>query len=156
VTTQFVGTIYVQGRAASGSTTLTTQAPGYADGLSTITTQPSGFIINSPSSIVTTTAGSNVSIQITPALLNPTTLNWHGNQPVRAGVTVSVPVTAVDQTGTGVGTITTSPALFTGNTNLVTTQFDPAAVGTSLITVGVPAGFQTPSNFRSITATVNP
>jgi uncharacterized membrane protein YfcA len=62
----------------------------------------------------------------------------------------------VYQTGSGVGRITTSPLSFTGNTSSAITQFDPAAAGTSLITVGIPAGFSTPSNFRSITATVNP
>jgi hypothetical protein len=36
------------------------------------------------------------------------------------------------------------------------TPFDPAVVGTSLITVGVPPGFDTPNNFRQIAVTVNP
>jgi uncharacterized repeat protein (TIGR01451 family) len=156
VATQSVGNFFVQGRAATGSTTITVQAPGYADAVSTVTTQPSGFIINSPGSFTTTTAGANVGIVITSARLNATTLNWEGNQPLRGGLTASVPVTEVDQTGSGVGSITTSPLSFTGNTSSAITQFDPAAAGTSLITVGIPAGFSTPSNFRSITATVNP
>jgi hypothetical protein len=48
VTTASVGSIFVQGRAASGTTTITAQAPGYADAVLTVTTQPSGFIITPP------------------------------------------------------------------------------------------------------------
>ena len=70
---------------------------------------------------------------------------------------MTVPVTATDQTGgPGVGAITTSPLTFTGGITFVNTQFNPAAVGTSLIAVGVPTGFDTPGNFRQITVTVNP
>lgn len=76
---------------------------------------------------------------------------------MRGGVTVNVPVTAIDQTGgPGVGTITISPVVFAGNQQTRVTQFDPGAVGTSVITVGTPSGFDTPSNNRQITATVNP
>jgi hypothetical protein len=155
VTTTSVGTIFVQGRAI-GSTTVTAQAPGYADGVGTVTAQPSAFVIISGS--FTTTAGAaNTSIQINSARLDPTTLNFAGNQQVRGGVTVNVPVTAADQPGgTGVGTITTSPVIFTGSQFVRFTQFDPQTAGTSLISVGTPPGFDTPSNNRQITATVNP
>jgi hypothetical protein len=63
----------------------------------------------------------------------------------------------VDQTGgPGVGTITTSPVAFTGAQSALFTQFNPAVAGSSQITVGVPPGFDMPSNFRQITVTVNP
>jgi hypothetical protein len=133
------------------------QAPGYADLVNTITARPSGFIINSPGSFITTTGAGNTNIQITPARLNPTTLNFEGNEQVRGGLTVNVTVTATDQSGgPGVGTITTSPLVFTGGTTSQSTLFDPAVAGTSVITVGVPTGFDTPSNFRQISVTVNP
>ena len=67
------------------------------------------------------------------------------------GLTVNVDVTSSD---TNVGTITTSPAVFNGGDSFFTTQFDPAAVGTTTISVVPPSGFNTPSNFRQITATV--
>jgi hypothetical protein len=156
VTTPAVGSIFVQGRAASGTTTMTVQAPGYADGGATITAQPSGFI-TSNGNFTTTLAAGNVGLQIHPARLNPTTLNVEANQPLRGGATASVPVTAADVTGgPGVGTITTSPVIFNGNILTVNTQFDPTVAGTSRITIGVPGGFSTPSNMREITATVNP
>jgi hypothetical protein len=148
----FVGTIYIQGLTI-GSTTFTASASGYNSGSGTVTVDPSGFIINSPGSITTTAAASNTTIQITPARLNSTTLNFAANQPLRGGLSVDVSVTS---SNTSVGTITTSPLTFTGNTTAVNTAFDPLAAGTSTITVGTPSGFSTPSNFRQITATVNP
>ncbi len=156
VTSTFAGTLIVQGRAAAGTTTLSAQAAGFADGASTVTAQPSGFVINSPGSFSTTAGAANTNIQIVSMRLNPTTLNTEVSQVVRGGVTVSVPVTATTLTGSGVGTITTSPVSFTANTNAVVTQFDPAAVGTAAITVGLPTGFDRPSDRQQITVTVNP
>jgi hypothetical protein len=46
--------------------------------------------------------------------------------------------------------------VFANGASSALTQFDPASAGTSLIAVGVPAGFSPPSNFGSITATVGP
>jgi hypothetical protein len=150
-----VGTVLVQGRAANGTTSITAQAPGFADGVMTVTAQPSGFIFNT-GNFTTTAAANPVNISIAPARLNATTLNVEQVQPVRGGFTVDVPVTAATQTGSNVGTITTSPVRFTGNQSALNTQFDPNAVGTSLLTVGVPSGFNTSSNLRQITVTVNP
>jgi len=154
VSSTFVGTILVQGRAASGTTTVTAQAAGFADGTMTVTATPSGFTLINLGNFTTTTTGANATLQITPARLNPSTLNFELNQAVRGGFTISVPVTAVDQSGSGVGVITVSPLAFTANQSAQITAFDPVNVGTSLISVGVPSGFARPSNFRQITATV--
>jgi hypothetical protein len=156
VTTTFAGSFFVQGRAANGTTALSAQAPGFADGASTVTAQPSGFIINSPGNFTTTVGAGNTSIQIVSMRLNPTTLNSDTSQVVRGGISVSVPVTATTLTGSGVGTITTSPVVFNANTNFVNTQFDPAAAGTASIAAGLPTGFDRPSDRQQITATVNP
>jgi hypothetical protein len=129
------------------------QAPGYNDGLSDVTTQPSGFIINSPGNFTTTAGGGNSTIQVGAARLDPTTRNFAQLQEIRGGL--SVPVTVTSGTPS-VGTITTSPVTLGSGSQTANTQFDPAAVGTTQITVGVPAGFDTPSNFRQVTATVNP
>ena len=154
VSSTFVGTILVQGRAASGTTTVTAQAAGFADGTMTVTATPSGFTLINLGNFTTTTTGANATLQITPARLNPSTLNFELNQAIRGGFSISVPVTAVDQSGSGVGVITVSPLAFTANQSAQITAFDPVNVGTSLISVGVPSGFATPSNFRQITATV--
>jgi hypothetical protein len=149
VSSTFVGTIYVQGRAI-GSTTVTAQAEGYNPRSASVQVQPSGFILNT-SSFTTNTFQANTSIQVLPAILNPTTLQYAGNQPVRGGLTVNVPVTSSDD---NVGVITTSPLAIGPNSFSGSTAFDPKAAGEALITVGVPTGFQQPANFTQITATV--
>ncbi|HLA39107.1 MAG TPA: hypothetical protein VJ417_03880, partial [Candidatus Glassbacteria bacterium] len=156
VTSTSVGTIIVQG-IGRGSTILTAQAPGYNDATPTVTVDPSGFVINSPSSINTTASAANVTIQIASALLNPTTLNRVTNQAVRAGLAVNVPVTSSNP---AVGTITVNPVAFAGGSSSVNTAFDPLAAGTTTIAVGTPVStppvvFDTPSNLQQITATVN-
>jgi hypothetical protein len=145
------GSFFVQGRAL-GTATLTAQATGYNSGTSTVTVNPSGFIINSPASITTTTGAVNTNVQVTPARLDPITLNWSANQALRGGLSVNVPV---ESSNTAVGTITISPVVVgTGAAN-GTTAFDPQSIGVSTISVGTPPGFSQPSNFRQITATVN-
>ena len=56
---------------------------------------------------------------------------------------------------TNVGTIVGSPAVFNGGDTLnFATAFDPATAGDTTISLTTPAGFHTPNNFQSITATV--
>ncbi len=153
VTTTFVGTIFVQGRAL-GSTTITTQATGYATNTSSVVVHPSGFILNM-SDFTLAASAANRALRVDAARLDPTTLNWSQSQELRGGLTnIQVPITS---SNTSVGTIVSSPAVFNARDLFIqTVAFDPQAPGTSTITVGVPAGFSTPSNFRTITATVTP
>ena len=150
VTGTTVGTIFVQGRGL-GSTTLTGQAAGYDDATASVTVDPSGFIINSPSNFTTSTFAANTSIQITPARLSPATLNWATNQSLRGGLSVTVPVVSSDP---NVGAITVSPVAIAGGANAGSTAFNPANQGTATISIGTPAGFSTPSSFTQIVATV--
>ncbi|PYV07826.1 MAG: hypothetical protein DMG07_27495 [Acidobacteria bacterium] len=136
---------------AIGGTTLTASAPGYTTDTSTITVDPSGFIIYSPGDFSTTPLSADTVIAITPARLNPMTLNLVDYENVRGGLTVNVGVTSSD---TSVGTITASPIAFTGGSSFLITTFHPVAVGTSTVAVAVPTGFSAPSNYRQITATV--
>lgn len=152
VTGTFVATVYAQG-LATGSTTFVASAAGYNDGNSTVNVTPAGFIVNSPGNFSIGAGDANRAIQIRSYRLNPTTLNIAQIQSIRGGLSVDVDVTS---SATAVGVITTSPLTFVGNSNLVNTQFDPIAAGNTQITVVPPAGFSTPSNFQSITATVNP
>jgi hypothetical protein len=69
---------------------------------------------------------------------------------------VNVDVT-VTSSNTAAGTIVGSPVAFApGDSFKTTTAFDPAAAGSSTVSVATPAGFSTPSNMQSITVTVNP
>jgi hypothetical protein len=151
VTGRDVGTVYVQG-LQRGSMSLHAQAAGYNDANLTVTVVPSGFYI-SQGDFATTVTAANSTLSIQAARLDPTTLNIGAQQAVRGGLTVNVPVTSSNTT---VGTITTSPVVFTGGTVYATTQFDPQTAGTTVISVGTPPGFDTPSNQQQITATVNP
>ena len=135
----------------TGTAQFTTSATGYATDTSTVTFAPSGFIVNSPGLINTTTFAANTNVQVTSARLAPGTLAWQSNQDLRSGFSASVTVTSSDA---NVGAITGSPAAFTGGQGSATVAFDPANQGTSTIAVVQPAGFSTPSNFRQITATV--
>ena len=47
------------------------------------------------------------------------------------------------------------PGNITPSHDFEDTSFDPLAVGTTTLSVGVPAGFSMPSNLQSIVATVN-
>jgi hypothetical protein len=148
-----IPSFFVQALGGVGSVQLTASAPGYNAGTATITLNPSGFIISSPSSITTTTASPNTNIVIASARLNPVTLGFVASQALRGGLTANVPVTS---SNTSVGVITVSPVVFNGGDSQVSTAFDPQNPGTTTITLETPAGFSTPANFQSITATVAP
>jgi carbon monoxide dehydrogenase subunit G len=152
VSTTVVGTVYVQGLAL-GPTTITAEAPGYATESSAVDVRPSGFTINSPGDFTTTVGAANTNIQITPAMLDPASLNWAANQALRGGLSVDV---TVETSNAAVGTLTVSPVGFGGGAASASTAFQPVGVGMTTVSVAPPAGFHTPSNSRQITVTVNP
>ena len=149
-----VGTFYVQGRSL-GTTTITVQAPGYNDATMTVTVTPSGFsFVNGTSNFTTTAGAANRNLGVQAVRLDPTFLNVAAAQALRGGYG---PVgLAVTSSNTIVGTIVSSPAVFGSGDSSKTVQFDPASVGTTIISIVPPAGFTTPSNLQQITATVNP
>lgn len=156
VTTTAAGTLVVQGRAL-GSTTLTVQAPGYTDAMISVTIRPSGFVFNT-ANFATTAAAANTPLRVGAAILDPVTLNWIAGQPLRGGLTVNVPITSANPTA---GTIVGMATFNSNQVESTTAAFDPAAGGagqSSTLTLGNPnpvGNFSIPSNFQSITATVN-
>jgi hypothetical protein len=60
----------------------------------------------------------------------------------------------VTSSNTTVGTITTSPVVFSGGSTIGFTEFDPASAGSTTITVGAPGGFSTPATGVSAIVTV--
>jgi len=148
-----VGPFYIQGISMS-TTTLTVSAPGYNSVTKNITVNPSGFVILSPSSIITKSTSANTNITIASAMLNPSTLNYSQTQNIRGGMqNVNVPVTS---SNTAIGTITVSPVVFSAGIASLTTQFDPAAQGSCTVSVGAVEGFSTPNSNKQINVTVNP
>jgi hypothetical protein len=152
VTSQFIAEIYFQGQSA-GTANLTVSAPGYTTGTGTITVQPSGFVINYPGSISTTTFAAPTTVYVSTATLAPPylTVTQAGLQLNPGLAPVNVPITSATTT---VGTITASPIVFHSGDSQDTTTFQPVAAGTSNISIGTPAGFTTPSQSQQITATV--
>ena len=152
MTTTSVGTIFVQGRSL-GSTTLTAQAAGYNDDTSNVTVNPSGFILNA-GNFSTNTFAANTALRVDAALLTPA----HAELPAVAGAAGR----AVDgerpgdelryqrrhdrRQSRGVQRrrrVRISPR------RSIRRRLAPRTI--SLTT---PAGFQTPNNLQSITATV--
>jgi len=138
---------YVQGMS-QGTTTLTVTASGYATTTINVTVGPSGFVITSAN--FTAITGSDTTVTIASELLDAS-LNYTGIvQPVRPGLTVSVPMSS-DNTATG--TIST-PVAFSGAQSSASATFHAVALGTAHVSVGTPTGFSTPTSRTSVTATV--
>ena len=126
---------------------------GTADG--TVTIGNSGFYLVSPfgfgaDHFNTTTLSSPSEIDVFPALLDASGIPI-STQLIAGGTTVNVNVTS---SATSVGTITTSPVTFTGGADQAITNFQPASVGSTTITVVAPAGFATPAQSSTVVAVV--
>jgi hypothetical protein len=152
VTSTNVGTIYVQGQAL-GTAQLTETAPGYIDGMSTITVQPAGFAFYyGNESFTTTVANGPYPLTAYPFALNTgtQTLIYYPLM-VNPGLgNVTVPVTS---SNTSVGTTATGPSFAPGASS-ANFNFVPVGTGTSTITLGTPTGFRTPSQNVTATGTV--
>ncbi len=147
-------TIYVQGQK-TGTATLTISATGYTSATIAVTVDPSGFVFYSPGNFSTTTFSTPTSIVIRPAILNPGSLTLLNYAQLNPGIsTVSVPLTS----GTpSVGSITTSPLVFSAGDTTESSSFQPLAAGTTALALGTPpAPFvtATPLATQQITATV--
>jgi hypothetical protein len=70
---------------------------------------------------------------------------------VAGGTTLSIPV---QSSNTAIGTISTSPVTMAGGASSAMTTFQPASSGTATISLTQPAGFVTPAQYSTVTATV--
>ena len=131
---------------------MTVSAPGYTNGNGTVTVDPSGFVFASGN--FSTSASSNptnLTVYAAPLTPGALTVVQFGLQ-LNPGIgNISVPVVS---SNTQVGTITTSPVVFTPGTSNVNTSFTPLASGTSVISIQAPSGFSTPSQDTQVTGTV--
>ncbi len=143
-------TFYIQGIGV-GTTTITATASAYTPLTINITVDPSGFIFYSGNFSTTTFSVPNT-IYAQSVILNPGTLTVYGGGLVSPQASpVNLVMTSATTT---VGTITTSPLVFTAGNNLVTTAFQPVGAGTSNLNLTTPAGYTTPANTTQIVATV--
>ncbi len=146
----------VQGQSV-GSAIITISAPGYANATFNVTVDPSGLGFASAPTFTTTPQSGNTTLTIYTLVLTPGSLTQAGyNLPINPGAgPFSIAVTS---SNTAVGTILTSPVVFTAGASSVQTSFTPVGGGTSTIAVGAqPGGFSTPSNAGNVqgVATVN-
>lgn len=144
---------YVQG-VAVGSATVTISAPGYSPITVSVVVDPSGFVLSSPGSFSTTSLSPPSAIQVYPVILSP------GSLTVLAGSQVSPQASGISVTLTSatpaVGTISGSPIVFHAGDTYNSGSFQPVSAGTSVLSIGTPAGFQTPApaSTQTVTATV--
>jgi hypothetical protein len=169
VTSSSIGTIYVQGQplgtpGATASATIKATSTiasngnpsGFADGMGTVTVDPSGFVINpSQGNITTTTFSTPTTVTLEPVILNPGVLTYAGSGQLNPGFSqIGVYITS---SSLAVGTISTSPVLFNQDDSSDSTTFQPVASGTTTIALGTtpPTGFSLPTDYQSITAAVS-
>jgi len=146
---------FVQALANNGTATYTASAPNFGSATQTVSFGPSGFVLASPfglgADFFTTTGAANPPITVSSGLLDSSN-NFVTAQSLRGGTSASVPVTSASTT---VGTITVSPVTISGGSSNNTTAFHPVANGSTQLAAGVPNGFATPANARTLTATVS-
>lgn len=145
-----VGPVYVQG-ISQGTTTIEVTANDYVMETATVTVGPSGFAIFTPTTISTSTLSAPTNIQVRPFRLNPVTLNVAGSQETRGGFRVAVPITIGNA---AVARLNPTRLRFDSATLIELTQLIPQSGGTTAFSVGVPVGFDPPSNNTSIPVTV--
>jgi hypothetical protein len=150
------GIVYAQALAGSGQVTVTASAAGYTSGSGTVTLTPSGFVITGPTGVVgvasfPTNIGNTTTLTIMTGRLDAS-LQYVENQQLRGGFSVSVPLTSSNQ---AVGRVSPASVTFTPADTAYTTTFSALAVGGTLVSATVPAGFSLPaSGGNSITANV--
>jgi len=152
VTGTSVGTVYVQGRGLGMPTLSLTASSFFVPGSASVRVDPAGFV-SSIGDFSTSEFSPDTPFSIVPMRLDPMSGNSAEQQPVRGGLSVSVPVASDTPS---VGTVTGSPAVFDPGNSVqnAPTTFDPVAVGTATVTLGVPAGFTMPNNGQQFTVTV--
>lgn len=162
VSSTTVGSIFVQGAGAVGSTAqITASATGFNPASGTVTVNPSGFAFLT-GDFATTTFAANSSLDVRPWMLAPGTLVILGNQNLMGGISPIQVNLSDDNTavGTLVNNLGTAISSVTFNANdVVNTSafFHPiaASVTPAHLSVAQPAGFSTPASNVTISVTVS-
>ncbi len=159
VTTTAVGSLWVEGLSLGGAQ-LIAQGSGFDDDTLDVNVLPSGFVhrtpFNPPRDVVTTVSAANTNLSIGPVALDPTTLQVATSQPahrLRVGLAVDVVITS---SSPGVASVVGSPVQLISGDSVGSYQVDPAAVGSTVLSVATPAGFSTPSELVLRTVIVDP
>ena len=142
---------WVEGRSL-GTTQFTAQAPGYDDGVLVVRVEPSGFVHASQADVRVPVSTPPFERNVVAARLAPTTLAFVEQQSLRPGLSVDVTVTSSDPAVVGVlGSPTTIAHQSNGSYDL-----EPRAVGSAVVTVEAPPGFDAPSDRGTVSVIIDP
>jgi hypothetical protein len=157
---------YVQGRASSGTAQYTVNGGSFGNGTGTITLAPSGFVLYTIAltggglgADFGTTTAQPATVSVFSAILNPDN-SFNGFQTFAGPNSVNVTVTSTDvpcppsPCGPGVGSMNPSTVTFTTGSDSVDSLFQPGSAGKATVAAQQPSGFNTPSQYASVTATV--
>lgn len=153
---QYGPSVYVQALGSSGTVDVTCSAPGYSTGTESFILAPAGFVLGG-SVYANTTINANtltdLNLRATAYRLDPGTGATTQIQRIRGGYTVEIGLTSSQP---AIGTVP-STVSFTGNGNNYGPEFTftPLAEGSTVLTVTQPTGWQTPSNWASLTVNVS-
>ncbi len=153
-----VANIFIHGLADSGTATVTAGSPGFTAGVATITLTPSAFVLSGPmgaAGSLQVNQGASAALSVQAARLD-TSRNFIKVQPVRGGLTVTVPISNAPGS---VGTINPSSVQIPAGESNATVNFvaSTSQLGVTTVTAEVPAGFSLPSaGTNALVITVNP
>ncbi|MGP8243292.1 MAG: beta strand repeat-containing protein, partial [Bryobacteraceae bacterium] len=144
---------YVQALAASGTITITATAPGYSNGVGTVTLANSGFVVSGPNGV----GGSFTTYQGTPTTLTVYAARLDGSgffvesESVAGGMSFTVPIA-----GSGAGTVAPVSLAFGSGVSSATATFTASSstTGSASVNVTQPSPFTTPTVGGSLGVTV--
>ena len=143
-------TYFLQGRASSGSPTYTASAPGFQVKTATVNLAPSGVIINGPFGIgypfSLSVSGGARPATVSIGLLDPSNNAFVMPQALSGGL--SLPVT-LNNSNAAAATLA-SQVTITGGVSVVDVPVQPVAVGSTLISLPLPAGYTLPRSGTSL------
>jgi hypothetical protein len=149
--------VFVQALSGSGNVTLFFSSPGYETASMTVNLVPTGAVFPLPLSYeqgLFTGAGVE-QIPVALAPLDPVSLLPGTPQTMRPGVSLSVAVTSSDPSVVTVTTPTVQFSLQPDGTSQSVASVQPAATGTSIVTLAPLAGSPTPASQNQIVFTVS-
>lgn len=153
VNSQYTATpdFFLQGFADSGSATYTASAPGYGSARGSVVLAPSALLIVGPfrSSEFKTTPHGPIKVSVISALIDKTG-DPVVEQPVAGGLILQVPAATSDPK---VGAIFPTFKLLGGESS-ADSEFRPASVGKTVVTLKPSEGFALPARHGSLSATV--
>ena len=161
---------FVQALVDSGTASYSASAPGYRGRSGMISFTPSGVLLTPASQgppdeaqvlrnegstykFAASLAGTKTQLAIWMVQLDPVTHRGADItvQPLRAGLSVTIPLTNKEP---GVGRIPSSVSIF-GGLEYSIADFEPLAVGSTVISVSTPKGFTTSANSTSVIGLVS-